>query len=377
MFGASQLWGKVGRAFLRSISERQCARSPSDDSFSIDEALELSLKQWRKLIEGGPPRPIELKRHSWSDVVVFTDGFTPDPRDFEKLPDRVGGVLFDRRLNQPLQFTSIVPKSVQKRWLTRKTQIVPVEMIAAVLALTTFSDRIRNCDMIILIDSEAVEAALVKGYSSKEDLCLLISKFWDEVFDLKVRVFIDRVSTDSNPADWPSRNDLATGEKAGWATVEAVWPAYLLKWFWSTSLLLGKIWAWGVLLLLLVTCLCPLVPPLLLTYLLLHLCLSAWCLGGSGGSAVCGRWVLGGGLEAFWGLVVGAGLSSFGWGLRFVRSDLLAPMPWVGKTVLLLCRSVDQTNEVMSVLTIASYTHINKEEDGMNLRIKNNDKKRG
>jgi len=95
-------------------------------------------------------------------------------------------------------------------------------MIAAVLALTTFSDRIRNCDMIILI-------ALVKGYSSKEDLCLLISKFWDEVFDLKVRVFIDRVSTDSNPADWPSRNDLATGEKAGWATVEAVWPAYLLE----------------------------------------------------------------------------------------------------------------------------------------------------
>ena len=84
--------------------------------------------------------------------------------------------------------------------------------------------------MIILIDSEAVEAALVKGYSSKEDLCLLISKFWDEVFDLKVRVFIDRVSTDSNPADWPSRNDLrATGEKAGWATVEAVWPAYLLE----------------------------------------------------------------------------------------------------------------------------------------------------
>ena len=98
-------------------------------------------------------------------------------------------------------------------------------------------------------------------------------------------------------------------------------------------------------------------PFLLLTYLLLHLCLSAWCLGGSGGFAVCGRWVLGGGLEAFWGLVVGAGLSSFGWGLRFVRSDLLAPMPWVGKTVLLLCRSVDQTNEVMSVLTIASCTH--------------------
>ena len=229
MFGASQLWGKVGRAFLRSISERQYARSPVDELFKLDEALEISLKHWRKLIESGPPRPIELKRDRFSDVVIFTDGFTPDPRDCKQLPDRVGGVLFDRRLNRPRQFTAVVSKSVQKKWLVRKTQIVPVEMIATILALTTFSDRLRNTDLVMLIDSEAVEAALVKGYSSKEDLCLLISTFWDSVFHLKTRVFIDRVSTDANPADWPSRNDLATGSKAGWVTVETVWPSELLE----------------------------------------------------------------------------------------------------------------------------------------------------
>ena len=33
MFGASQLWGKVGRAFLRSISERQYARFALQDGF--------------------------------------------------------------------------------------------------------------------------------------------------------------------------------------------------------------------------------------------------------------------------------------------------------------------------------------------------------
>lgn len=32
-----------------------------------------------------------------------------------------------------------------------------------------------------VIDSEAVEAALIKGYSSKSDLCDLISVFWDLV----------------------------------------------------------------------------------------------------------------------------------------------------------------------------------------------------
>ncbi len=229
MFGASQLWGKIGRAFLRSISERQYARSPGEDSFGLNDALELSLRQWRKLIQSGPPRLIELKKNGLADVVVFTDGFTPDPRDSEKLPDRVGGVLFDRRLSHPVQFTAVVSKDVQKKWLTRKTQIVPVEMIATLLALTTFGDRVRNSDLIMLIDSEAVEAALVKGYSSKEDLCLLISHFWDLVFHFRSRVFIDRVSTDSNPADWPSRNDLITGERAGWVTVEAVWPKELLE----------------------------------------------------------------------------------------------------------------------------------------------------
>ena len=49
MFGASQLWGKLGRAFLRSISERQYARS-SLDGFKLDDALSFSLKHWRRLI---------------------------------------------------------------------------------------------------------------------------------------------------------------------------------------------------------------------------------------------------------------------------------------------------------------------------------------
>lgn len=71
-------------------------------------------------------------------------------------------------------------------------------MIAPILALAAFKERLRNTDL-ILIDSESVEAALVKGYSSREDLCELISIFWDLVIKYEVRVFIDRVSTDAGP----------------------------------------------------------------------------------------------------------------------------------------------------------------------------------
>ena len=229
MFGASQLWGKVGRAFLRPFSERQYAKFPVGDQFSLDEALLVSIKHWKFLIESGPPRPIDFKCKKVSDLVIFTDGFTPDPRKKENLPDRVGAVAFDHRMMAPIQFSEVVPKSVQKRWLVRKTQIVPVEMIAPILALQTFRDRAIGADVIILIDSEAVEASLIKGYSSKEDLRSLISVFWDTVFELRARVFLDRVATDANPADWPSRADLASGEAAGWRTVKAVWPEALFN----------------------------------------------------------------------------------------------------------------------------------------------------
>ena len=206
MFGASQLWGKVGRAFLRVISERQYVRHPVSSEFKIDRALTVSLNHWRFLVNEGPPRPISSVGPKKADVVIFTDGFTPDPRSSDVSPDRVGGVLFDRRILCPRQFTAVVPQKVKDEWLPRRTQIVPVEMIATVLALKTFEDRVKGADVLLLVDSESVEGALIKGYSSREDLCLLISLFWELAFELKANIFIDRISTDANPSDWPSRN---------------------------------------------------------------------------------------------------------------------------------------------------------------------------
>lgn len=224
MFGASQLWGKVGRAFLRPISERQYFKFPHNQEFKLDPPLVESLVQWRKLIEAGPPRPIDLACGRLADAVIFTDGFTPDPRSSDRSPDRIGGVLFDRRLKQPRQFTAEVPAWIKEQWLERTTQIMPIEMIAPVVALSSFSDRVVGADIILLIDSEAVEAALVKGYSSREDMCHIISVFWDLALELRCRIFIDRVSTDANPADWPSRSRLDIGERAGWSTIDPVWP---------------------------------------------------------------------------------------------------------------------------------------------------------
>ena len=67
---------------------------------------------------------------------------------------------------------------------------MPIEMIAPVVALSSFSDRVVGADIILLIDSEAVEAALVKGYSSREDMCHIISVFWDLALEMRCRILL-------------------------------------------------------------------------------------------------------------------------------------------------------------------------------------------
>ena len=170
MFGASQLWGKVGRAFFRPLSERQYMKDLHGDRMEINPAIVRSLIYWKKLVQHGPPREISLRAEKSSDVVIFTDGFTPDQRKDEAGPDRIGAVMFDRRAVAPKQISEVIPAAVSDKWLRRKTQIVPIEMIAPILAIETFRDHLRNKD-VLLFDrlgssrSRARERILLKGGS--------------------------------------------------------------------------------------------------------------------------------------------------------------------------------------------------------------------
>ena len=75
---------------------------------------------------------------------------------------------------------------------------------------------IKERKVLLFVDAEAVEGALVKGYSSREDICELLGLFWALVRSLDVLVYIDRVPTDMNPADAPSRNEVARCLAMGW-----------------------------------------------------------------------------------------------------------------------------------------------------------------
>ena len=78
-----------------------------------------------------------------------------------------------------------------------------------------------------LIDSEPVLDALVKGQSQQEDMLKLLRIFWELVAEHQITLYLDRVSTDSNPADGMSRNGEAEAKELGWEIETTEFPLWL------------------------------------------------------------------------------------------------------------------------------------------------------
>jgi len=108
-------------------------------------------------------------------------------------------------------------------WLKREMQIVLVETLAAVLALETFGPLVPHGMVMLMVDAQATEGALIKGYSARSDLCSTVGAFWASALRHNLTIYVDRVSTDANPADGPSRGDFAAADELGWVRVEPNW----------------------------------------------------------------------------------------------------------------------------------------------------------
>ena len=121
----------------------------------------------------------------------------------------------------PLAFSSEIPSAVVSTWSDRASQIVVVELIATVVAIQTFAPVIRGKKIVWLIDSESVLGGLIKGNSDREDLGPLVNLFWKAVRDASVSVYLDRIPTDGNLSDKPSRSVWSIAAQAGWAVIPA------------------------------------------------------------------------------------------------------------------------------------------------------------
>jgi hypothetical protein len=225
-FLASHYTGRYGRSFLKAFSDRQYgAQGPASDS-----AIRRAAAFWRYLLRSdAPARRLWGEDEDRVDGLLFTDGYAPDHHR-EAHPDlthRAGWVFFDLRSGE-VCFGSYEPcEATMAHWCPRKHQVAMIEMVAPVVAMHALAARVQDTQLLVFIDSEAVEGALVKGYSPQPDLGNLAGAFWAYSVKNSVAPYIERIPTDANPADDPSRGKYQFLLGMGAVRLESLPPAWL------------------------------------------------------------------------------------------------------------------------------------------------------
>ena len=102
-----------------------------------------------------------------------------------------------------------------------------IEALALPVAAETFRSLIGGRNVLWLVDSDPVLGAAVKGHSALEDVCSGITAFWEIIREVGARVYLDRIPTDGNLSDGPSRAVWRPAGQCEWATVAAKIPARL------------------------------------------------------------------------------------------------------------------------------------------------------
>jgi len=92
------------------------------------------------------------------------------------------------------------------------------EMIAALLLVHTFENALTDSDLVLFCDNTAQEGALRKGRSKRWTYSFVSGLFWHRIAKYGTSVWLERVSSEENIADCPSRlkiSDVAMLREVG------------------------------------------------------------------------------------------------------------------------------------------------------------------
>ncbi len=171
-----------------------------------------------------PPRVVPLLR-SLPPVVLATDGCCEG-----KAPTTwagYGAVLWDpvsSRLEAWGAF--ILPGTLRRLQATvGADQVVgQAELLPCLGARWHWHDLLRGRAVLHYVDNDAAKWGLVRGWSPSPASAWLVDRVWAEDARLGTRSWFDRVASESNGADGPSRGDWPHAWQLGGRPVRRVWP---------------------------------------------------------------------------------------------------------------------------------------------------------
>ena len=198
-FAATTAYGKVGRAALQPILQRQGGPSPQT---RLTPALVMALKFFITLLNNMPDREIILSHLTRPSILVWSDA------SWEHGVGWLGFVVYDPELCRFFYSDSGVPQHVLDFFVRKKQKIGQAEILAACMVYTSMPDLFRGRSVIHWIDNTSAISCLLHGYSGKLDSALLVNAFHLFGAGLRVRIHFEYVESKANVADLPSRQEF-------------------------------------------------------------------------------------------------------------------------------------------------------------------------
>eukprot|EP00438_Fugacium_kawagutii_P001422 Skav211637 [mRNA] locus=scaffold3476:7948:11312:+ [translate_table: standard] len=193
-FASSQLFGRV---FRRHLKEFQALSEKTKSTLvSLSSALTLN-------------KPREISRGLSDHIHIYVDA-SFEPGGYSG----IGGLCVNSDGSVISFFSEEVPPDllclIEKG--SKETIILKLEMVAILVAATIWQDMMHSKRAVIFIDNEPVRKSFIKGHSQNYLVSSLMEAFYliEEEVRCQVWLRLERVPSQSNPADEPSRMECST-----------------------------------------------------------------------------------------------------------------------------------------------------------------------
>ena len=181
--------------------------------WELSPNLVTSLVLYKKLLDVDVPR--ELRIGSNKSFCVFTDAsFEPDHPEWQA---GLGAVLCSTE-GKIIQYFSVHADAALREKLNvsqRKTIIFELEFFTIWCALHCWSKWFRDSQVVLYTDNDGVRDCLIACQTDSTNGRQILDACLRAEFELRGNFWFARVPTDSNIADWPSRNELSFFTDAG------------------------------------------------------------------------------------------------------------------------------------------------------------------
>ena len=204
-FASNQLFGRRFRNVLRDLNLHisRGFRAISDD-------LKGSFEVLLNLLRNNRPRRVDVNFFEWLHMYVDAS-YDADGHS------GIGGLILDRSGTCLGFFSEKVTDGVLQaiKRGDQTTVIFELEGLAIAVGLHLFEEHIRGRRLVVFTDNQAAQASLIKCKSANERMDLIIRFICTSEESLDLMSWIERVPSQSNPADVLSReiNSHVHGKK--------------------------------------------------------------------------------------------------------------------------------------------------------------------